>query len=121
MEALYESVRSWVREEDDNISFPSWKGVDEYRDPVDPTSLSAKFMAVFPEVASLLNSCVEWKVILDDITQDKNKVLGYGSKKNFKLCRLERSMKESVSTFQSVVEAEQQNGGPQQKQPLSEN
>ena len=27
----------------------------------------------------------------------------------------------AVSTFQSVVEAEQRNGGPQQKQPLAEN
>ena len=30
-------------------------------------------------------------------------------------------MKEYVSTFQSVVEAEQQNGEPQQKLPLAEN
>ena len=30
-------------------------------------------------------------------------------------------MEESVSTFQSVVEAEQQNGGPQEKLTLSEN
>ena len=30
-------------------------------------------------------------------------------------------MEESVSTFQSVVEAEKQNGGPQQKLPLTEN
>ena len=30
-------------------------------------------------------------------------------------------MEEAVSTFQSVVEAEQQNVGPQEKQPLAEN
>ena len=30
-------------------------------------------------------------------------------------------MEEAVSTFQSVVEAEQLNGGPQQKRPLAEN
>ena len=33
---------------------------------------------------------------------------------------LDRSMNESVTTFQSVVEAEQQNFGPQEKQPLAE-
>ena len=30
-------------------------------------------------------------------------------------------MEEAVSKFQILVEAEQRNGGPQQKQPLSEN
>ena len=37
MEALYESVRSWDTEEENDIPFPSWKGVDECRDPVEPT------------------------------------------------------------------------------------
>ena len=39
MEALYESVRSWGREEEYEIPFPSWNGVDDYQDPVDPTDL----------------------------------------------------------------------------------
>ena len=30
-------------------------------------------------------------------------------------------MEEAVSTFQSLVEAEQRNGGPQKKRPLAEN
>ena len=30
-------------------------------------------------------------------------------------------MEESVSTFKSVVEAEQRNGGPQKKRPMAEN
>ena len=30
-------------------------------------------------------------------------------------------MEESVPTFQSVVEAEQRNGGPQKKRPLAKN
>ena len=34
-------------EEEDYTTFPSWKGVDEYRDPVDPTSLAANFAAFF--------------------------------------------------------------------------
>ena len=34
MEAFYASVQSWGTEEEDNIPFPSWKGVDEYQDPV---------------------------------------------------------------------------------------
>ena len=36
-EDLQESVRSWGMEEEDNINFTDWKGVDEYRDTVDPT------------------------------------------------------------------------------------
>ena len=75
MEVLYVSVCSWGTEEYGNILFPSWKGFDKYGDPVEPTSLSANFAAVFPEVERLLNSCVERTVILNDITQDNNKVL----------------------------------------------
>ena len=77
-------------------------------------------MAVFPEMASLLNSCVERTVILNDITQDNNKVLGDDINKTVKFHMLERSMEESVSTFQSMVEVEQQNCVPQQKLPLAE-
>ena len=75
MKALYASLQSWGTEEEDNTNLPSWKGVDEYRDPVDPTSLSDTFEAVFLEVESLLNYSVEWTVILNDITQDNNKDL----------------------------------------------
>ena len=73
METLYASVQSWGTEEEDNIPFPDWKGVDEYQYPVYPTSLSANFAAVFLEVASILNYSVEQIMILSDITQDNNK------------------------------------------------
>ena len=65
---------------------------------------------MFPEVASLLNYSVEWKVILNNITQDKNKVLGYESNKTVEFHMLERIMEEAVPIFKSVVEAEQKNG-----------
>ena len=68
--------------------FHPGRGVGEYRDPVDPTSLSDNFAAVFPEVTRLLNYRVEWKVILNDITQDKNKVLGDNRNKTSKYHRL---------------------------------
>ena len=58
-------------------------------------------------------------MILDDITQDNNKVLEEESKETVKIRKLERSMEEAVSIFQSVVEAEQLNGGTQQKWPLA--
>ena len=45
--ALYASVWSWGTEKEEDIPFPFWKGVEEYREPVDPTSLSAKFVAFF--------------------------------------------------------------------------
>ena len=76
---------------------------------------------MFPEVDILLNFRVEHTVILNDITQDNNKVLEDYSNKTVKFHRLERSMEEAVSTFQSVVEAEQLNGGTQQKRPLAQN
>ena len=121
MEVVYTSKPSWDTEEEGATNFPSWKGVDEYHYPVEPTLLSANFTAVFTEVASLLNSNVEWKLIINNITQEDNKVLGDKRRKNVKLHRLERSMGEAVSTFQSVVEAEQRNGEPQQKRTLEEN
>ena len=75
---------------------------------------------MFLEVVILLNSREEQTVILNDITQDKDKVLGDNSNETVKFHRLNRSMEEAISTFQSEVEAEQQNGAPQQKQHLGE-
>ena len=68
-------------------------------------------MAVFQEVARLLNYCVEQTVILNEITQDNNKVLEDDNNKKFRFQRLEKSTDEAVYTFQSVVEEEQRNGG----------
>ena len=76
MEALYVSVRSRGMEEEEDTPFTYWKGVDEYQDPVYPTSLSANLTAVFPEVTILLNYHVERTVILNYTNKDKNKVLG---------------------------------------------
>ena len=58
MEDLYASARSQGTEEEDNIYFPTWKETDGYQDTVDTTSLLANFAAMFPEVTSLLNSCI---------------------------------------------------------------
>ena len=62
---------------------------------------------MFPEVESFLNSCVECTVIINDITQENNKVLGDEIKKTINFHRMERNMEEAVSKFQSAVEAEQ--------------
>ena len=72
------------------------------------------------ELASLINSRVERTFILNEITQDNNKVPEDNSKESFEFHRMERSIYESVSTFKSVVEAEKRNGGPQKEQPLAE-
>ena len=58
MEALDESVRSWCMEEDDDMTFPKWRIVGEYRDPIKPTSFLAKFLDVLLELLILLNSRV---------------------------------------------------------------
>ena len=60
-------------------------------------------------------------MIFNVITQDNKKVLEDKSNEAVKLHRLERSMQESMYTFQSVVEAEQPNDLPRQKHPLVEN
>ena len=121
MEALYASIQLWAMEEEYDIPFSIWKGVDEYQEPLDPTSLSANFAAMFLEVASLLNTRVELTVILNDITKDNTMILGDKSNETVKFQRMERSIEEAVSIFQSVVDVEQQNGGPQEKRPLTEN
>ena len=97
-------------EEEDKITFPTWKVVDEYWDPVESTSLSDNFAAVFMEVEILLNSCVEQTVILNGITEDNNKILVDKSNKTVKFHRLASSMDKAMYTFQSVVDADQQNG-----------
>ena len=97
------------------------KGVDEYRDPVEPNSLSENFVAVFPEVPSLLNYHVERIVMLNDITKDKNKALEYKINETVKLHRAEKRIEEAVYTFQSVIKAKQHNYGPHLKTPLEEN
>ena len=68
-------------------------------------------------MASLLNSRVERTVILNDISQDNNNVLEENINEAVKFHRMERIMEEAVSIFQIVVEAEQQNGGPQKISP----
>ena len=60
-------------------------------------------------------------MIHNEITQDNKKVLVDKTKKTVKFHRLKRSMEEDVSTFKSVVEEEQRNGGPQPKLTLAEN
>ena len=54
-EYLYSSICSRVTQEEDGMHFSYWKVIDKYRDPVDPNSLLANFVAVFPEVAGLLS------------------------------------------------------------------
>ena len=49
MEFLYASLRSWGMEEEDDITFSEFKGFNEYRYPVDPTSLSANFAEKYIE------------------------------------------------------------------------
>ena len=121
MEALYASIRSLGTEEEDNITFPYWKVVDDYRYPADPNFLSANFAAVFLEVASLLYPRLELTVILNTITQDNNKVLEDDNNETVKFYKMERSTEETVSTFQSVFKAEQWNSGTQKIRPLAEN
>ena len=58
MESLHASVQAWSMEEENDTPFIYWEGVDEYQVPTDPTSLSAKFVAVFPEVKILLSERV---------------------------------------------------------------
>ena len=111
--ALYASVRLWGTEEEDIIPFPYWKGFYEYQEPIDPTSISSNFAAVFTKVASLLNSRVERTVILNVNTQENNEFLGDKINETVKLHRMERSMEESVSKSQSLVDTEQRNCGPQ--------
>ena len=76
---------------------------------------------MFQEVASLLNSREEQTVIINGITQENNNVLVEKSNATVKFHKMDRSMEEAVSKFQSVVEAEKWNDGPQQKIPLAEN
>ena len=52
-------------------------------------------------------------MILNDISQGNDNVLEENRNEDVKFHRLERSMGEAMSIFQSVVEVEQRNGGPQ--------
>ena len=73
------------------------------------------------EVESLLNYFVEQILIINEITQDKNKALEDDTNKSIKFHRLDRSMEESVSTFNSVDEVEQYNCVNNKYCPLAEN
>ena len=55
MEALYASVQSGGMKEVDDITLQYCKVFYEHREPVNPTSSSANFLAFLLEVASLLN------------------------------------------------------------------
>ena len=58
VESLHASVHSWIMEEENDTPFIYWEGVNEYQGLTDPTSLSAKFVDVFPEVKILLTERV---------------------------------------------------------------
>ena len=73
---------------------------------------------MFPAVTTLINYHTELTVILYDITQDSNKVLGDERNKTVNFRRLDNSMYEYVAIFQSVVKLNQQNVGPKQNLPL---
>ena len=57
-------------------------------------------MAVLPDVASLLNYRLEYTVILNEITQDNNKVQEDERNETVKFHRLKRSMEEAVAMYQ---------------------
>ena len=57
-------------------------------------------------------------MILNDINHDNNKVLKDDSNGTVKFHSLESIMEEAVYKFHTVIEVEQQNGGPQKKIPL---
>ena len=54
--------------------------ITNIQDPFYPNSFSANFAAVFPELANIVNSCVEGTVILNYITKYNNKFLEEYSK-----------------------------------------
>ena len=72
MKDSYVSIWSWGTEEEGGTTLPYQKGVDENWDPFDPTSLSAKFAAVFMQVKILLNYHVEQTVRHNGINQDRS-------------------------------------------------
>ena len=59
-------------------------------------------------------------MMINGITRDNNKVLGGERNENVKFYILDRSTEEAVYTFQSVVKAEQRNGGIKKNIPLEE-
>ena len=76
---------------------------------------------MLPEVASILNYRVHHTVILNDTTQDNNKVLEDERNETFKFHRLEKITKKAVSTLYDVVNADQRNVGTNKNRPLKEN
>ena len=61
--------------EEGGITFLYCKVFYHYRDLIEPASLSANILALFPAVSILLNYRLEWTIILNEIDQDRNKVL----------------------------------------------
>ena len=115
MAALYASVRTSEEDEVGFISYPEWKGVEEYHDPIDPSSLSANFADIFPDVSKLLNMRTERAILFNDITQDNNKVLEDENTEMVQFHALEERMRETLEVFQSVAKAEEREGGTQEK------
>ena len=91
------------------------------RIPVDPNSLPSNCVAVFPELAIILNPLVEQIVVLNYTTQDNKRVLEDESNKIVKLHRLEMSIDSCMSTFHSMVEAEKHNVRLQKTFTLAKN
>ena len=94
--------------------------MNEYQDPIEPTSLSANVFAVLPEVVRTLKFRREQTVILAGFSQDCNRVLKDKNNKTIKFHRLYKSMDEDMDTFKNVVKLDKSYGKSQQMLPLEE-
>ena len=54
---------------------------------------------MFPDIVSLLNYYTERKVIIDETSQDRNKVLGDDSNNNIKFHIMQKMTEEVVDKF----------------------
>ena len=60
---------------------------------------------------NLLKTHVGWKVIINDIDQDRNEILEDNTNKHFKFPRTERSLEEVVVNFKILGSADKITGG----------
>ncbi len=78
-----------------------WKGVDEYRDPVDPNQLSSHYAQVFPGVAELFGERTDDVTFLNDSTSEMVDELDPATMLRF--ASLEGRMEELLAAYSKVA------------------
>ena len=83
-----------------------WRGVYEYREPIDTNKLSAKVLHIHPAVIYLMVAYSEWNILISEIARENIKVLEDDRNEILQFHKLKVNMEKTLEDFEAVVNRE---------------